>query len=124
MAAHQFNCGDHEQLERYHRGNRIPRQAKGGLLVAPAEDGRLARANRNRVEEEFRAELAKNLFNQIIFTDGHSTRKDQNIRFDASPNESAKLYQFIRRTAQHYGLASCHCNLRGKGDAVAVANLK
>src|SRR6202046_5274317 len=81
MAAHQFNCRHHEKLERHHRGNWIPRQTKCWLLLSPAEDSRLARANRNRVEEKLRAELAKNLLNQIILTDGHSARKDQNIRF-------------------------------------------
>src|SRR5579864_7705991 len=69
VAAHQFNGGDHEQLERYHRGNRVARQAECGLLVAPAEDGGLARANCDRIEEKFGSEFAKNLFDEVVLAD-------------------------------------------------------
>ena len=108
-------------LERHHRGNRIAWQAKCWLLVAPAEDGRLAR--RIAIASKKNWLRIRGTTVRRGRTDGHATRKDQNIRFDASPNQSAKLSQFIPH-AQHHRLAACQCNLCSERDAVAIANLE
>src|SRR5580658_3495535 len=71
-SAEGFDCGDHKEFKRNHRRNRIPRQAEDRLSAAPSENDRLAWAERNCVEKDFRAEILQHLFDEIVFPSGNS----------------------------------------------------
>ena len=80
--AERIDGGQHEQFERYHRGNGISRQAENELVAARREYGWAPGTNRNSCEMELRAQIGENLLDQIVLAHGHAAGEDEDILFE------------------------------------------
>src|SRR6266403_772518 len=69
----QIDRRRHEQFERYHRRNRVPRQPKHRLPLAHPEHCRLPRPNRHCIKVKLRSHGLQNFFHQVILPHRNAT---------------------------------------------------
>ena len=70
------------------------------------------------------AESFQDVFDQIIFAHGDAAGQYQNVFMQAELDVGAEIFDAVGGVAKDDGFATGEANLRGQGDAVAVANLE
>ena len=111
-------------MEGDHGGDGIAREAEYEFVAAASEDCGLARANRDGVEEKFRAEGFEDRLDKVVLPHGDATGEDEDVVLEAELDFCAEVVDAIEGVAQRDRLASGETHLRGEGDAVAIANVK
>ena len=123
-AAKKVKRRNSEQLKGDHGGDGIPRQAEDPGLAAAPEDGGFSRANGNRVKEKLSAKALENGFDEVVLSHRDTARKDKNIFLEAEFDFRGEIIDAIEGVAQGNGFGAGEAHLRGKRDAVAVADMK